>query len=242
MRASIFATAVCGTLLVGTPALAQTEAQPSVESYLCTFAGKCDSVAAATTPVATREAPPTKGFSLARPQSARTEPAPATWGFSMAQPTRAKTVSTTPTRVVAGPRPAAPRRAPAAVAVAPRAAPAMGATIAGRKADLMISFEMNSDKMTPMGEARAKVFANSMLRPELLDKRFLIEGHTNSAGKATANVDLSRRRARAVADYLNAAGVERSRLEVRGMGFKAPLPGRRASDPANRRVEAELIS
>ena len=81
-----------------------------------------------------------------------------------------------------------------------------------------------------------------MLRPELLDKRFLIEGHTDSVGNRVANTDLSRRRAKAVADYLNAAGVDRTRLEVRGMGFKAPLPGRRTSDPANRRVEAELIS
>lgn len=238
----MFTAASVAVMLTASPALAQAEqAQPSVESYLCTFAGKCDS-AAPPASAQTREAPPTKGFSLARPQAARTEPAPATRGFSMAQPTRAKTVSTAPTRVVAAPRTAAPRRAPAAVAVASRPVPTLGAAIAGRKADLMITFEVNSDKMTSIGEARARVFADSMLRPELLDKRFLIEGHTDAAGNRAANLDLSRRRAKAVADYLNAAGVDRARLEVRGMGFKAPIPGRRPTDPANRRVEAELIS
>jgi outer membrane protein OmpA-like peptidoglycan-associated protein len=258
MRASVFATAVSGALLTGAPAFAQADpAQPSVESYLCTFAGKCEAEATAT-PAVTREAPATKGFSLARPQAAAreapstkgfslarpksTEPAPATRGFSMAQPIRAKTVPTTPTRVAGGQRPLAARRAPLAVASVARPAPALGAAVAGRKADLMITFEMNSDRMTNLGEARARVFADSMLRPELLDKRFLIEGHTDSVGNRVANTDLSRRRAKAVADYLNAAGVDRTRLEVRGMGFKAPLPGRRTSDPANRRVEAELIS
>ena len=73
-------------------------------------------------------------------------------------------------------------------------------------------------------------------------RRFQIEGHTDSVGARSANLDLSRRRAQAVADYLARAGVERSRLEVKGQGSADPLPGRRVNDPANRRVEAELIS
>jgi outer membrane protein OmpA-like peptidoglycan-associated protein len=55
-------------------------------------------------------------------------------------------------------------------------------------------------------------------------------------------MDLSRRRAEAVAQFLESQGVERSRIEVRGFGPNEPLPGRNAYDPRNRRVEARLIS
>ena len=46
----------------------------------------------------------------------------------------------------------------------------------------------------------------------------------------------SRRCDKAVADYLVAQGIDSARLEVRGYGYDRPLPGRRASDGANRRV------
>jgi outer membrane protein OmpA-like peptidoglycan-associated protein len=78
--------------------------------------------------------------------------------------------------------------------------------------------------------------------PELRGKRFLIEGHTDERGGQGVNMPLSARRAQRVADFLVAEGVERSRLQTRGLGSSAPLPGQRAASPANRRVEAELIS
>ncbi|WP_326523452.1 OmpA family protein [Sphingomonas sp.] len=243
MRTSVFATLAIGTMLVSQPAWGQAAAPaPSVDSYLCAFAGKCGDAQAADSAQVTRDAPPTRGFSLARPQTAKpTEPAPATRGFRMAQPTRAKTVPAASAPAQRNPA-TAPRRAPAAVAAATAARPSAGSALPGRRADLMIAFEMNSDRMTSLGEARARVFADSILRPELLGKRFVIEGHTDSVGNRASNLDLSRRRAKAVADYLTAAGVDKSRIETRGHGFGNPLPGRKASDPANRRVEAELIS
>lgn len=271
MRTVVLLAAVCGAALMSSTASAQTsEAQPSVDSYLCAFAGKCGEAGAE--PEVTREAPATKGFSLARAGQTReapatkgfslakpqTQQAPATKGFSLAkpqaekpaeraaestrgfslaQPTRARATTAAPAAAPAR-RPAANRPRNAVAAAAPVA---VGAGIR-RKADLMVSFELNSDKMTPAGEARAKIFAESMLRPELVDKRFMIAGHTDSVGNRATNIDLSRRRAQAVADYLSAAGVAPSRLEVKGFGPSAPIAGRKAADPANRRVEAELIS
>lgn len=272
MRTVVLLAAVCGAALMSSAASAQTsEAQPSVDSYLCAFAGKCGEEAGAE-PEVTRAAPATKGFSLARPGQTRDAPAtkgfslakpqtqnaPATKGFSLAKPQEqaaAERASSStrgfslaqPTRARANTA-AAPANTPRRAATTrPRNAVAAAAPVSvgsgiRRKADLMVSFELNSDKLTPAGEARAKIFAESMLRPELVDKRFMIAGHTDSVGNRAANIDLSRRRAQAVADYLSAAGVSANRLEVKGFGPAAPIAGRKAADPANRRVEAELIS
>lgn len=207
------------------PAAAQT-AEPSVASYLCTFAGKCG---AAEEAEVTREAPATKGFRIAR---SRTQAAPAS---APVRETGAVRAARPATASVAGGGTTRARQA-----YAPRPMPPAGA--ARPRADLMIAFDLGSDRMTAAGVAKARVFAQSLLLPELSAKRFLIEGHTDSLGSADSNRDLSRRRANAVADFLAAQGVGRNRLEVRGFGSDAPLSGHRASEPINRRVEAELIS
>ena len=90
--------------------------------------------------------------------------------------------------------------------------------------------------------ASARVFAQSLLTPELSGRRFVISGHTDARGGRALNMALSERRAAAVQDFLVAQGVDRSRLSARGVGPDEPLSGRGAADPANRRVEAELAS
>ena len=214
MRASITLALFSGLgLIAATPAAAQDS---DVSEYLCKFAGECGGVPVE--PAVEKEAPATKGFRLARAST----PAPA------ADATRA------------APRPAAARAvtAPARTAAvrAPRATPPAGA-----RADLRISFQSGSDQMTDVGVQKAQVFAKSLQYPALSAKRFLIEGHTDSVGAYSSNVDLSRRRAQAVADYLVAQGVDRSRLEVKGFGPDQPLAGRSKADGANRRVEAQLL-
>lgn len=149
----------------------------------------------------------------------------ATRGFSLSRP---------------GAKPAAPAaakgRKPAA-SVADRTSAAQG-----QRADLRLSFELGSARLAPVARAEAKVFAQSLMRPELKGMRFAIEGHTDSQGGRSYNIDLSRRRAEAVADYLAELGVSRDRLEVRGFGFDRPIAGQSAADHANRRVEAVRLS
>lgn len=221
-----------------TPALAvqsEAPAQPSVEGYLCTFAGKCDGAEA---PVATRDAPETRGFRIVQPGAAAETPVRTQNQASTRRATRA---------AVAAAREARERRAsygttrPSAAVRASSAAPVPNVG-RGTRADLMIAFELNSDQLTPEGRDAARVFAQSLLTPQLRDKRFLIEGHTDERGGQAINGPLSTRRAQRVAEFLQAQGVDPTRLQTRGFGSKAPLPGRSARDPSNRRVEAELLS
>ncbi len=64
-------------------------------------------------------------------------------------------------------------------------------------------------------------------------------GHTDSTGPADYNQDLSMRRARSVADYLTANGVDASRLKVSGRGESDPVATNetKAGRAENRRVE-----
>jgi outer membrane protein OmpA-like peptidoglycan-associated protein len=66
-----------------------------------------------------------------------------------------------------------------------------------------------------------------------------IEGHTDAQGGAEYNQGLSERRANAVKLYLQAAGIEATRLRAAGYGFTQPVGPN--DDPLgraqNRRVE-----
>ncbi|WNG36004.1 OmpA family protein [Archangium violaceum] len=74
-------------------------------------------------------------------------------------------------------------------------------------------------------------------------KRLRIEGHTDNQGDKTANLNLSKERARAVADYLIKAGLDPSRVESEGFGDSRPVapnltPKGRA---LNRRVDFFIL-
>lgn len=66
-----------------------------------------------------------------------------------------------------------------------------------------------------------------------------VVGHTDSMGDGQANLDLSRRRATAVANYLAQQGVERGRMTVAGRGEAEPIADNssEAGRAQNRRVE-----
>ena len=72
--------------------------------------------------------------------------------------------------------------------------------------------------------------------------RILIGGHTDDVGSDTDNLRLSEARARAVRDYLVAAGISAERLEYRGYGESRPLqPGNsEAARALNRRTTVEV--
>jgi outer membrane protein OmpA-like peptidoglycan-associated protein len=191
----------------------EPEAQLSVDEIVCRYSNDC---AAADDAAAEDDGdPPTRGFSF--------------------QPARKPTVAPKPTVTPKPTAVSAPTRPKTVARVKPKP------TITVSENDLLISFANNSADLTAQARANAAVFAQALQTDALKDKRFMIAGHTNATGSREHNIDLSRRRALAVADFLESKGVDRLRLRLRGFGFDEPLPGRDPTAPANRRVEASVI-
>ncbi len=71
----------------------------------------------------------------------------------------------------------------------------------------------------------------------------VIEGHTDNIGPRLFNIDLSKRRAKAVEDYLVQKGIDRGRLRSDGFGFDRPIaPNDTVLNRAkNRRTEFRLV-
>lgn len=220
----------CASILLEAPTVAQQAPAPTrtVDEIVCQLADSCDQQKAQPTNDNSIAAPKTRSFSVYKPElksSADVRPAVTT-----TVPPRASARSGASSGKSAGVRVA--NRRPS------RANPAAAQE---RRIDLRLSFLLGSAQLTSQAQAEAKVFAQALLRPELADKRFLIEGHTDSTGSRAMNLDLSKRRAAAVVDYLNGLGVGRDRLDIRGYGPDRPLPGHRPTSPDNRRVEAKLL-
>ena len=106
--------------------------------------------------------------------------------------------------------------------------------------DLLITFELGSDRLSALAKANLEEFAKALNAPVLLDRTFSVDGHTDARGADSMNTALSERRASVVVSYLASLGVDRERLHARGFGESRP---RIEDDPfagANRRVEATM--
>ena len=70
-----------------------------------------------------------------------------------------------------------------------------------------------------------------------------VYGHTDSTGGDAHNLDLSQRRALAVATYLNAQGTDSRRFSIVGYGASRPIATNATAEgrAQNRRVEIELL-
>jgi OOP family OmpA-OmpF porin len=101
----------------------------------------------------------------------------------------------------------------------------------------VIVFAPGSAAIAPESRSVLDSLASVALRCD----RFSIEvaGHTDNQGAREMNMELSQRRADAVASYLAGQGVARSRLSARGYGPDRPRAGNTtpAGQAANRRIE-----
>lgn len=70
-----------------------------------------------------------------------------------------------------------------------------------------------------------------------------IEGHTDSYGNKDANLDLSKRRAQAIKDYLVENGIAQERISTEGYGGDIPIADNDdpIERPKNRRVEFRIL-
>lgn len=180
------------------------------------------------------------------------EPEPATPAAATADSDGVSEDGGVPTRKVGklklGARLAAPGVVPGSASAASRPAPAPRPNRVVRRwvppvgeADLKLDFDLGSAVMTADGETQARTFLDVLQRPSAQGHRLLIEGHTDSLGSRVRNLELSRERAQAVADFLTGQGIPAKRFTVRGYGPDHPLRGHLPSDPENRRVEVRVL-
>jgi outer membrane protein OmpA-like peptidoglycan-associated protein len=106
-----------------------------------------------------------------------------------------------------------------------------------------ITFEFDSAVLTSEGRRQVVEIGKALRSAELATARFRVEGHTDKIGDMPYNQALSLKRARTVATFLlGIFNINEDRLEVVGKGETEPLPGKKPTDPANRRVKLLKIS
>ncbi len=202
-------------LAVGTAAAAGAQpARTSPDQIVCAMTGSCSDAALSTDRQLT--VGQERSFSLVKPTAAA--PAPAARPAAAKAPVRDRTVSRTATLRQPPPKPASGRL------------------------EMLVNFGLGSADLTEASKAEVKSFATAMTSPALATMRFNVEGHTDAQGARAFNMDLSRRRAQTVVDYLVSLGIDRSRLQAEGFGFDRPRPGMTAMAPGNRRVEFVKVS
>ena len=100
-----------------------------------------------------------------------------------------------------------------------------------------VNFAFNSADLTDTAKTNLDAVAEIFI--EFPDTDLLIEGHTDSVGDATYNLNLSQRRAQSVADYLQTKGVAANRFTVKALGETSPRfdNSTKEGQAKNRRVE-----
>ena len=104
-----------------------------------------------------------------------------------------------------------------------------------------LEFESGKNKIALSSYTSLVELANLLkAKPEW---KLQITGHTDSVGKRESNMKLSKDRAQAVADFLQAQGLEKERFSVDGKGPDYPVADNAtaAGRKENRRVELEVI-
>lgn len=104
-----------------------------------------------------------------------------------------------------------------------------------------VLFEIESAELNAGGREALGPVVDALL--EHPDRSIVVEGHTDSIGEEGYNLDLSQRRADAVADFLIEQGVEPGRIVAHGYGEQHPIasndtPAGRAQ---NRRVDIVIL-
>lgn len=103
-----------------------------------------------------------------------------------------------------------------------------------------VTFAVDSTEISPSFRASLDRVAQSMV--QYPDSLVDVYGHTDSTGSDQYNLDLSKRRADAVARYLISRGVSSARLQTQGMGEGYPVADNNTADgrSKNRRVEVKI--
>ena len=104
-----------------------------------------------------------------------------------------------------------------------------------------VNFETGSDRLT--AEARAVLEDAAITLQGKPDIRVVIEAHTDNQGSAVSNLELSKRRALAVARFLVDRGIAPNRLQPQAYGESKPRTSNATAEgrKMNRRVEFKVL-
>jgi len=104
------------------------------------------------------------------------------------------------------------------------------------KLDFTIHFDFNSNRLQDQSKPHLDNLAAAMRTERLSALKFRVEGHTDAKGTAIYNEALSRRRADAVVSYLSQQGIDTTRLQPEGKGFRELSNTAEPFSASNRRV------
>ena len=106
-------------------------------------------------------------------------------------------------------------------------------------------FDFDSDRLKPHAKAKMYQIAEVVNDSKVESRTIAVEGHTDTIGSHTYNMDLSKRRSQSVARTLVFSGVRNKRLVTKGFGDNKPISPNTGQDGTdnpkgralNRRVE-----
>ena len=100
-----------------------------------------------------------------------------------------------------------------------------------------VLFASDQATLLPAAQDRLAQVSDALLATK--DRSILIEGHTDSQGSDTHNLDLSQRRAEAVRTFLTSRGYDPTLIRAQGIGEARPIADNTSAEGRanNRRVE-----
>ncbi|NVK03241.1 MAG: PD40 domain-containing protein [Flavobacteriia bacterium] len=105
-----------------------------------------------------------------------------------------------------------------------------------------VFFDTDSDVIDPSSESELNRLAVFLKQNPTV--KLGIDGHTDNRGDGNYNMDLSRRRARSIVEFLVGAGIDQDRLEARGFGDTKPKADNSTAEgrALNRRTEMTILN
>jgi len=100
-----------------------------------------------------------------------------------------------------------------------------------------VLFASGKWELLPGAREKLKAVAEALKNQE--DHKIVVEGHTDSQGTETANLELGQKRAQSVRDYLVSQGVDDDHITSEGIGQSRPVADNKSPEGRanNRRVE-----
>ena len=100
-----------------------------------------------------------------------------------------------------------------------------------------VLFQSGQAALLPAAQDKLNQVADALKHQE--DHKMVVEGHTDSQGTESSNIDLSQRRAQTVRDYLVSRGVPNDKVTAQGLGQSRPIADNKTVEgrAQNRRVE-----